>query len=361
MLLLFALLLAAPASAAPVRDAAWASALRPGEITALPAGLYRGPWSLSAGVHLRASPGAILEGGDPVLAIHGSGVTVEGLTVRASGRVGISAIEANGTSLVDVHISGGAIGLQARTGSLSWSGGGAERSSKYGLWLQGLKVTLSRLSLQHHRGPALYLGHVAATLRDLLITDSEYGLLTFESELKMFHSQFRNLQRAGVGLNLTSGELSDNEFDGPFGEAALAISSARAMVLRNNHLVHSGSIGIKVIHSTVTLANNQISGARSDSGGLEGDGLYSNNSQLDSSNDRLTDNSGASVSIMGGKASFKDCRIEGSGQAAAAVSGHGELSLSGCTITNGSAELMVSPGSILNNENLNPQGLNTNP
>ncbi len=361
MLLLLALLFAAPADAAPVRDAAWASSLKPGAITLLPAGLYRGPWRLPAGVHLRASPGAILEGGDPVLTIHGSGVTVEGLTVRASGQVGVSALEANGTTLLEVHISGGAIGLKARKGSLSWSGGGAERSSKYGLWLQGLKVTLSRLVLQHHAGPALYLGHAAATLRDLQISDSEYGLLTFESELELVHSQLRDLQRAGVALNLTSGELRDNDFDGPFGEAALAISSARAMVLRNNHLVHAGSIGIKVIHSTVTLANNQISGARSDNGGLEGDGLYSNNSQLESNNDRLSDNGGASVSIMGGKASLKGCRIEGSGQAAAAVSGRGELSLSGCTILDGSVELMVSPGSTLNNENLNPQGLNTNP
>jgi len=351
LVVLLVLALAARTAAAQTRDAAWAAALAPGQTAMLPAGNYRGPWKLGPRVHLVASPGATLEGGDPVLTIAGDGVTLEGLAVRAlPGAVGIRALGATGTELIDVHVTGGARNLSVKGGSISIRGGTFEHSSKFGLWLQGCHAAMSSLVVAHHLGPAIYLGHSSVDLSRATIVDAEYGLLAFGAQLDMQDSHVEQIGRAAVGAIVSAARIRRSEFTGPFSEAALSISGSHPIVLQGNHIRLTGRTGIKLINSIATMSDNDISGARSDAQGLEGDGLYSNNASVDSTGDRWSDNGGVSISIMGGSAVLRGCHIAGAGQAAAAVTSQGELRLSKCEISEGSMELMVAPDAQLTQE-----------
>ncbi len=347
-LLLLALALVPRGLLAAMPDAAWAASLQPGQTVQLPAGNYRGPWTIGPRVHLIASPGATLEGGETTLTIRGNGVTVEGLLVRASPRgVGIAAEDAFGVALLEVHVVGGTRGIVMHRGSLSLRGGGVAHTSQFGVWLQGCDATISSLELADHRGSALYLAHTRARIDHLHITRTEYGLLAFHSRFELKASRIAETSRTGAGVILSSGSIEETLFDGPFSEAALSISGAHPLRIRGNRIVRAGSIGIKLLNSTASLSQNLISGARSDAQGLEGDGLYANNSQIDSDGDRILDNGGAAVSVMGGRAAIRGCMIQGAGQAAAAVASQGVLTLSGCEISNGSTDLVATPGATI--------------
>ncbi len=344
--LALSILLAAPAAPGPERDSAWAGALPPGEV-ALPAGFYRGPWKLGPGVRLLASPGAILEGGDPVLTLS-DGDRVEHLTVRAEpGAIGILAQGASGLELADVEISGGLRGARIQGGSVTWRGGVVERQRGYGIWLQGCRASLEQLIVRHQEGPAIFSGHVELTLRESALADAEYGLLTEGGRLTLSHLEMERIARAGIALVHADAQISESRLEGPFGESALSINNAQALEIRGLRIRRTGSAGIKLIGCRAKLSGNTIEGARSDAQGIEGDGIFSYNSELESDGDVLLDDGGTAIAVFGGHAHVSRCRIEKAGQAAATVAATGELRLSGCAIGEGSHARQVERGSKL--------------
>ncbi len=343
---LFAAPVAPGAEAAPIRDAAWASALPPGEVH-LPAGFYRGPWSLGPGVHLIGEKGAILEGGDPVLRLSG-GDRVERLELRAApGGVGVAAQDAGGVELDDLEINGGARGARIQGGSLRWRGGVIERQSAYGIWLQGCQAALEHLTVRHQLGPAIFAGHVDLVLRESELADAEYGLLSEAGRAAIAKLGLERISRAGFGLVHTDAQIGESRLEGPFSEAALSINDARSLELSGLTIRRAGTAGIKLLGSRARLRGNLIEGTRTDADGLEGDGLYAYNSEVDSEGDALLDDAGAAISISGGRARIAHCRIEKAGRAAAAVAAHGELTLRDCALGEGSRDLIAESGSKL--------------
>jgi nitrous oxidase accessory protein NosD len=336
---------AAPAAADAGYDDTWARSLGPSGVVHLPAGTYAGPWHLGPGVHLQAEAGAVLEArqsGTPALVVEGAGVTLEGLTVRAA--AGAIGIEANGCAkltLGDVHVIGGSRGLAVRGGDVSWTGGSVEGTRDYGIWAKEAHLSLRGLRLTGHHGPALYVLETQAEVFQCELDASEYGILGFRSQLDVSESGFTRDRRAGLGLSRSSGSLARNHLSGPFIDAAISLLAARDLRIEGNRISQAGSMGIKLTNSTARLAGNVVAGARSDTGGLEGDGLFFYASQILSHGDVLRGNGGTGVTVLGGAATLLDCRIEETGQAAAYVANHGSLVLSRCDVKGGSTQLIV--------------------
>jgi hypothetical protein len=354
LLCLWALILSATPAPPASYDAAWARSLPPGVVVRVPVGTYAGPWHLGPGVHLIADSGAVLEArqsGAPALVIEGAGVTVEGLAVRvAAGAIGIEASGSVGLTLRDVRVTGGARGLAARGGDVSWSGGSVEGTTDYGVWATESHLSLRSVRLRDNRGAAVYLADTQAELFRCGLSTSEYGVLGTRSQVDITESDFVKLWRAGIGLTRSSGRLLQNHFSGPFVESAVSILAAPSFRMERNRIEQTGSVGIKFLSSTASLEANTVSGARADKSGLEGNGLYLYTSHVRSRGDVLLDNDGTSVTVIGGVASLVDCRIEHSGQTVAYVASRGVLVLSHCHGRGNSTDLVVEPDSTLTSD-----------
>lgn len=350
MLGLWTLIIAATPATSGAYDAAWARSLRPGVVVRLPVGVYAGPWHLGPGVHLVADSGAVLEArqsGAPALVIEGAAVTVEGLAIRAApGAIGIEATDCPRLTLSDVRISGGARGLEVHGGDVSWSGGSVEGTNEYGVWAKSSHLRLRAVRLHDNHGPAVYLADTQAELFRCSLASSEYGVLGIRSQVDLTENEFLKARRAGIGLSLSSGRLSQNHFSGPFYEAAVSILSAKSLRIDRNRIEDAGSAGIKLLSSTATLEDNLVAGAKS-TRELEGTGLYLFSSTVQSSGDILRDNDGTSLVVTGGSATLQNCSIERSGEAAGAVASRGVLVLSHCVVRDGSIDIDVEPNSTL--------------
>jgi nitrous oxidase accessory protein NosD len=351
--ILLALAFAAQLANIAPRDAAWAASLQPGQIVRLPAGSYRGPWKLGPGVQLIAAPGAVLEGGEdgaPVLTLS-SDDELENLTVHADARaVGILAENADRLLFRGVKVSGGERGVRLHGGSIDWSGGGVEGGARFGIWTQGTHALLEGLRVQHIAGPAIFLGHSSAVLRELDLSEAEFGVLVLNGTLEMSRCKVGRVQRTGIGVMQGTGRLNDNQLEGPFSDGAISANSARGLMLRHNLIRHAGSIGIKLLGCEATLTRNEVAGARADKDGLEGDGLYLNGSEIVSTGDQISDVTGVGISVMGGHCEFKSCAVKGASLAAVSVESHGEAHFKSCSFKEGSLELIEGRGSTLKNE-----------
>ncbi len=350
---------AAPTTASGY-DAAWAGSLRPRVVTRLPVGTYAGPWHLGSGVHLVADSGAVLEArqsGAPALVIEGSDVTIEGLTIRpAAGATGIEAAGCVRLRLLDVRIVGGARGLEVHGGDVSWSNGSVEGTTNYGVWAKGARLSLRAVKLVDIEGPALYLTDTQAEVFRCGFASSEYGILALRSQVEIGESNFAKLRRVGIALTRSSGRLARNRFSGPFFESAISVLAAPSLRVEGNRIEHAGSAGIKLLDTTASLEDNVMSGARSDTGGLEGNGLYLFASHVDSHGDTLRDNDGTGITVIGGVATLTKCQVEGAGQAAGDVASHGVLVLSHCDVRGGSTEVVVEAGSVLKTDDTRFEG-----
>lgn len=279
-------------------DAAWAAALPPGQAR-LPAGTYQGPWTLGTGVHLIAARGATLEGGDPVLTIAGDGVRVSGLAVRAT-NVGISARRVKALDLVDLTVSGG-------------------RQS-------------------------VYVAEADVRIAHTTLSQSEYGVLAWKARLELEDVTASAIRRTGFGLVRSTGTVQGCLLDGPFLEAAVSVIGSKGIALQHNHVRHAGAVGLKLLSSSGELAENDVSGARSDGRGLEGDDVYLFDSTVTSRGDRLDDAGGTGLTVLGGHAMVTACRIGGAAQAAVYAGERGRVDLTGCTVDRSPAGLIVEPG-----------------
>jgi hypothetical protein len=347
---LWTLIIAATPAAHGAYDDTWARSLGPGAAVRLPVGTYAGPWHLGPGVHLVADSGAILEArqsGAPALVIEGSGVTIEGLAIRAApGAIGIEATDRARLTLRDFQISGGTRGLEVHGGDVSWSGGTVEGTSDYAVWAKASHLRLRAVRLRDNRGPAVYVADTQAELFRCSLATSEYGVLGIRSQVDLTENEFLKDRRAGIGLSLSSGHLSQNHFSGPFFEAAITLLSSQSLRIERNRIEQAGSAGIKLLGSTASLEDNLVSGARS-TRGLEGTGLYLHASTVHSRGDILRDNDGTALVVIGGAVTLQDCRIERSGEAAASVASRGVLVLSHCVVREGSTDVDVEPDSTL--------------
>ena len=283
---------------AMVGDGQWAASLAAGDVR-LPAGHYRGPWTLARGVHLTADPGSVLEGGDPVVAVTGDDVVIRGLAIHATG-VGVSIRRARGFVLEHASVSGGT--------------------------------------------QSIYFAEAEGRVADTALSRSDYGVLTWKARVELKNVHAAGIRRAGAGLVRSRGLVEGCVFTGPFQEAAVSVVGSPSVVLRRNRVRDAGAIGLKLVSSTGELAGNRVAGARSDPRGLEGDDVYLFDSTVHSSGDELADATGDGLTVLGGRAHVAGCRISGVSQAAVYVGEQAHAEIQRCSIDRAGAGLVVEPG-----------------
>ncbi len=322
----------------------------PGSTVRLGAGAYRGPWRVAARVHVIARGATVTAAAGTVVTVAGDGVTIEGLAIHAPpGGTGIEASDARRLTLAGVEVGGGRRGVcLVRTG-LSFHGGRVSGASEYGLWARDATVDLADLWLSA-RSAAVYVAGGEARAGACDFSGGEYGALAFRARIEISASRFHGLFRAGVAATRSRCRLDHDRFEGPFTDAAVSAIGAPAVELRGCRVTSAGAVGVKLVNSTATLSGDAIEGARSDAAGREGDGLYAFDSQVSSAGDRLIGEGGTGVTILGGKATVRGCRIERTGQEAAYVGEKGTLVLIGCAISQAPAGPMAGPGATLRAE-----------
>ncbi len=270
----------------------------------LPSGPTTGPLRLHGGARIRAAPGAVLSApdGKVVVASEGEENEIVGLSVRARGEQS---------------------GIQLRGGSLA----------------------LREVRVAAERGSAILVSEGRLSARGIAIDGGDYGVLAYRGEVDLEGGSIERVRRAGVALVRTTGRIARMRLVGPFGDAALSALASPKLSLERNEIAAAGSIGIKILSSTATLAHDRVAGAKADARGLEGDGLYLFQSEVSSSGDRIEGSGGNGVVVLGGRAAIRDCVIERSGDAAAWVDERGRLSLTRCAVRGAALGLHVEPGS----------------
>lgn len=273
--------------------------LQSGDTLELLAGVHLGPWWLAVDdFTLRALPGAILDGGGvgSALRISGTGVRVEGLTVRSVGSGGdlyepdaaISAIGADGLQVdglradrvsAGVHVENAAdVMLTNLTLSGTGSGPGITAYLTPNLTIEGgsLAGFLDGVYLERvERGRVVGL-HIQASAR--------YGLhAMFSSELVLLGN---TVQGGAVGSAVMYGRdtrVVDNDFVGHHGPMAfgLLLQQERGSLLRDNR-VTGNTVGMLMVAADGAL--------------LEGNTLQGNGVAL--LLDRLASGSGASATSL---------------------------------------------------------------
>jgi hypothetical protein len=296
-----------------VRDATWARSLPEGAQVLLPAGRYTGPWRFQHQVSVKAEPGAILSPSaelDPGLAT---------LTLQDGGRIEGLTIEAT--------------------------------TKGYALRVEGGTAVLARLHLGGRGQAALYIVRSKVTVSDCEFQGNDYGLLAEgPSTVAVSGSRFGENHRAGVGAVNTAITVADSMFTGPFYEAALTIIHSDSATLSGNQITAAGAAGIKLLTSKAVLTGGKVQGARSDANGLEGDGLYSFQSRVESEGLRIGDTHGTGVWVSGGHVALAHCEIAQSSEAAASVGGNGTLTLSKCHVVDSPVGVFVDPDGTANTE-----------
>ncbi len=331
---------------APAVDPLAAEVERPGRVVRVPAGRHTGPWRLAAGVHLRAEPGASVEAtAGATVTVEGDGVTLEGLTVRAPpGGVALAATGVRGLVLRAVRIVGGKRGLSLVRTRLAWRSGAATGGEEYGLWAQDSRVSVDGVDFEGAGGTAVYAAGGRAAVTRCDFAHSEYGLMAYGSSVDIRDCRFHGIRRAGAALVRSAARLWRARFEGPFYEAAVSVVGSPRFQMRRSRVDAAGAAGVKLLNSTAVLRGDRIAGAQVDSKGLEGDGLYLFDSEVDSVGDRLLDD-GTGIELLGGRATVRACRIERSSEVAVDVGEKGSLALLGCVLADAPEGVAAEQGS----------------
>jgi hypothetical protein len=293
-------------------DAQWAASLAPNAEVKLPAGNYAGPWKLATGVHLVASPGAVLlsgPGADATLELAGD-ARIEGLAVEV--------------------MPGG-----------------------YGIRVKAGKVELIKVSLKAGTSAraAIYVAHGELEARGGSIDgDVDYGVLTQSARHITLSNETVHARRVGVAAISSEVVVVENcTLTGPFAEAAITLLGVKAGKLSRNRLTAVKTMGIKILNSSVSLTENRVSGARVDSDGLEGSGLYAQASHLTLIADEFGDATDASqgpvVMLLHTTARLEGVKIRGGLQTLLYLAEDAAVTSTGSELRDSPVGLIVESGS----------------
>lgn len=156
-----------------------------------------------------------------------------------------------------------------------------------------------RVRIEGAGGAAIYAARSTLLVDNSAIRDCEYGITAaVGSSVVLSDNEIASYRQAAISLVGTTGLVLRNAIYGGGETGGIAIVSSHGdLELRDNQLRSPGPVGVTMYGSTVRIVGNRISGARTDSQGEFGAGIFAQQSDVQLLGNVLTGNAGPGIAL----------------------------------------------------------------